>query len=228
MRTTRRPEHRIAAFIAKHQIGGEQDWDAEWISFRAVAEYCAKLRTPRGAAAAGDAGVRFAYAELVNAIDAGEFEVGGQSRVLLLVSHGGKILSIKPSELLEAQQAFEPEIFRTGYMEQCWAPRELIARWFSKRGIPPPWAQQTKGTLRVGRGRPVGAADQARDLEVIGRALEMRHERKMSGRQISIRKAIGIAVQEGGSKVNRDGEETDRLRLKLRKRLKLRNKNRSR
>jgi hypothetical protein len=44
MRTTRRPEHRIAAFIAKHQIGGEQDWDAEWISFRAVAEYCTKLR----------------------------------------------------------------------------------------------------------------------------------------------------------------------------------------
>ena len=96
MPTTRRPEHRIAAFIAKHQIGGEQNWDAEWISFRAVAEYCAKLRTPRGAEA-GDAGARFAYAKLVNAIDAGEFEVGGQSRVLLLVSHGGKIHSIKPS-----------------------------------------------------------------------------------------------------------------------------------
>ena len=156
MRTTRRAELRIAAFIAKHQTDGEQDWGAEWISFRAVAEYCAKLRTSRSAVA-GDAGVRFAYAELVNAIDAGEFDVGGQSRVLLLVSHGGKIFSIKASELLEAQEAFEPEIFRTGYMEQCWAPAGLIARWFSKRRVPSPWAPQAKGRLHIGRGRPVGA-----------------------------------------------------------------------
>jgi hypothetical protein len=117
MRTTRQPEKRIAAFIAKHQIDGEQDWGAEWISFRAVAEYCAKLRTPRGSAAAGDAGVRFAYAELLKAIKLGEFDVGGQSRVLLLVSYGGKIFSMKASELLKAQETFEPEIFRTGYME---------------------------------------------------------------------------------------------------------------
>jgi hypothetical protein len=30
---------------------GEQDWGAPWISFRAVAEYCAKLRTSRSTAA---------------------------------------------------------------------------------------------------------------------------------------------------------------------------------
>jgi len=223
MPTKKRPEKRIAAFIAKHQTDGEQNWNAKWINFRAVAEYCAKLPTSRSAAAC-DAGVRFAYAELVNAIEAGEFDVGGQSRVLLLVSQGGKILSIAPSELLEALESFESKIFQVGYIEQCWAPRELIARWFSKRGIPPPWAQQTRGTLRIGRGRPVGAIDHAGDLEVIGRALEIRHEHKMSGRKISIRKAIGTAVQEDGSKVNRAGEETDRLRSKLRKRLILRKK----
>jgi hypothetical protein len=33
-------EHRIAAFLAKHQVDGEQDWDAKWISFRAVAQHC--------------------------------------------------------------------------------------------------------------------------------------------------------------------------------------------
>jgi hypothetical protein len=225
MRTTRRAELRIAAFIAKHQIDGEQDWGAEWISFRAVAEHCAKLRTSR-AAAAGKAGVRFAYAELLKAIKLGEFDVGGQSRVLLLVSQGGKIFSIKPSELLEAQEAFEPEIFRTGYMEQCWAPRELIARWFSKRRISPPWVRQAKSTLRAGRGRPPGAINHKHELEVIGRALEIRHEhKKVSGREISILKAMNMAISQDGSKVNRAGEETDRLRSKLRKRLTLRKRN---
>jgi hypothetical protein len=217
---TKRPEHRIAAFIAKHQVDGEQNWWAKWISFRAVAEYCAKLRTSRSAVA-GDAGVRFAYAELVNAIDAGEFDVGGQSRVLLLVSHGGKILSIKPSELLEAQEAFEPEIFRAGYMEQCWAPRELIARWFAKRGIPPPWAQQTKGTLRVGRGRPVGTADHARDVALIDLVLKIKAEERISDRA-----AVSAAI----SKIKRGASDTSGsvaagLRAKLRKRRRLRQRN---
>src|SRR5262249_20703038 len=111
----RRPEHRIASFIAKHQIDSDQDWRARWISFRAVARYCSTLRTPRGTAA-GRNGERFAYAELLKAIEAGEFNVRGAARVLLLVDHGKKLLSITPTELLEAREAFEPEIFIAGYM----------------------------------------------------------------------------------------------------------------
>ena len=64
------------------------------------------------------------------------------------------------------------------------------------------------------------------DLEAIGRALEIRHEhKKVSGREISIVKAMNMAISQDGSKVNRDGEETDRLRSKLRKRLTLRKRN---
>jgi hypothetical protein len=224
MLTTRRAEHRIAALIAKHQADGQQDWRAKWISFQAIAQYCATLRTPRKSAA-GQAGERFAYAKLMEAIEAGEFNVSGRTRVLL-VPQGGKILRVNASELLEAREAFEPEIFRMGYMERCWAPANLIVRWFAKHRIPSPWAQE-KGTLRVGRARPVGAIDHARDLEVIGRALEIRHEHRISGRkEPSIRNALTTAINKEGSKKNKAGEETDRLRSKLRKRLKLRKSNR--
>jgi hypothetical protein len=164
----------------------------------------------------------------MNALEAGEFNVRGAARVLLLVEHGGKILSIKSTELLEAREAFEPEIFITGYMEKCWARAGLIARWFSERWIPPPWAPQAKSTLRIGPGRLPGAANHAIDLEVMGRALELRHQHKMSGRKTSIRKALTIAISEQGSKKNQGGEETDRLRAKLRKRLNLRKRNRER
>ena len=221
MRTTRRAEHRIAAFIAKHQIDAEQDWRrAAWVSLQAVAEYCAMLRTPRRLAA-GEAGLKFAYSMLMNAMEAGEFDVGGQSRVLLLVSHGGKIFSIKASELLEAQEAFEPEIFRTGYMEQCWAPAGLIARWFSKHRIPSPWALQAKGRLRVGRGRPVGATDHARDVALIDLVLKIKAEERISDRA-----AVSAAI----SKIKRGVSDTSGsvaagLRAKLRKRRRLRQRN---
>jgi len=223
----RRPEHRIASFIAKHQIGGEQDWRAKWISFRAVAQYCETLRTPR-LTKAGQTGVRFAYAELMKAVEAGEFNVRGAARVLLLVDQGGKFLSITPTELLEAREAFEPEIFIAGYMEKCWAPAGLIARWFSRRRIPPPLARHSKATLKIGPGRPPGAIDHAIDLEVIGRALELQHQHKISGGKVSIRKALTIAINERGAKGNQGGEETDRLRTKLRKRLNLRKRNKTR
>jgi hypothetical protein len=219
-----RAERRISTFVAKNQIAQEQDWGARWINFHAVAQYCAKLRTSRKAAA-GKAGLKFAYAQLVEAVRRGEFDVGGRCRVLLLVSHGGKIFSISATELSEAREAFEPDIFIWGYMDKCWTRAGLIGRWFSRRNIPAPWISQTKSTLRIGRGRPLGASDHARDIEVIGRALQLRHERRMSGGKISIREALRIAINKEGSRVNRGGEETDRLRGKLRKRLDFRTKN---
>jgi hypothetical protein len=146
---------------------------------------------------------------------------------LLLVSHGGKILSIKPSELLEAQEAFEPEIFRTGYMERCWAPRELIARWFSKRGIPPPWAQQTRGTLRVGRGRPVGAINQEEDVALIDLALKIQADRSIPGvYKFPDHAAVKAALIRAKTKKLVD-PEAERLRAKLRKRRRLRQRNKS-
>jgi hypothetical protein len=212
----RRAERRIAAFIAKHQVEGEQ-WGA-WISFQAIAQHCAKLRTPRKAAA-GKAGMKFAYRELVQAVARGEFSIGVRCRVLLLVSHGGKVLSITPGELLEAQEAFDPQTFETGCLNNCWAYAGLVSQWFRSRRVPPPWHSETRPVLHIPRGRHFGAADHAVDVAVIDLALKMKAEHKIRDRA-AVRAAISNAHIS-----DKSGSVADRLRAKLRKRRKLRRKN---
>jgi len=221
-----RAERRIAAFIAKNQIDGEQNWEAKWISFQAIAQYCAELRLPRLDSAAGEAGKKFAYNKLVEGVERGYFNVSDRCRVLLLVSHGGKIFTIKPSELLEAREAFDPDIFTSGYLNRCWARAGLVSKWFFRNGIPSPWRSKAKRILRMGRGRSYGGrSTPAQDIEVIDRALEILSKQEVK----SIRKAIAAAIAElAPEKHNIWDSETDRLRTKMRKRQRLRGKNKRR
>ena len=112
----RRAEKRIQAFITKHEASNQEDWSPRWVSFRAVVDYCAKLKLPRKSAVGGK---RYAYRKLVEAIADGAFTVSGKSRVLMLVSHGGRIFTITPTELLEAREAIEPDLFTSGYLDKC-------------------------------------------------------------------------------------------------------------
>jgi len=213
-----RAERRIAAFIAKHQVEGEQ-WGA-WISFQAIAQHCAKLRTQRKAAA-GKAGMKFAYRELVQAVARGEFSTGGRCRVLLLVSHGGKVHSITPHELLEAREAFDPETFETGYLKHCWSYAGLVSQLFRSRRVPPPWDSETRPVLHIPRGRHFGASDHSKDVALIDLALKIRAEEKISDRA-AVKSAIRKA-REG----DKSGSVAARLGAKLRRRRRLRQRNKT-
>lgn len=215
-RENRKAEQRIANFIAKHQTAGVQNWAARWISFKAIAQYCAGLRTPRKSQA-GEQGKQFAYDELILAISRGEFSANGRSRVLLLVSHAGKMLSISANELLEAREAFEPDIFETGYLENCWSSAELVYQWFHRIGVPAP-SKSGSEPLRIKRGRPLGAIDHRLDVDIIDRALMLQAETK-----ISERAAVEAAIDQANrSEYDKTGSETDRLRTRMRRRRKLR------
>jgi hypothetical protein len=133
----------------------------------------------------------------------------------LLVSHGGKVRTITPDELVEAQEAFDPETFETGYLNNCWSYAGLVSRWFRSRRVPPPWHSDEKPILHIPRGRHSGASDHARDVALIDLALKIRAEEKISDR---------AAVRTAISKAQIPDEYdflADRLRAKLRKRRKL-------
>jgi hypothetical protein len=214
-----RAERRISTFVAKNQIAQEQDWGARWISFQAIAQYCAKLRTPRKAVA-GNAGLKFAYRELAQAVGRGEFNAGGRCRVLMLVSHGGGVFTITPNQLLEAQEAFDSETFETGYLQHCWTYAGLVSQWFRSMRIPPPWNSGKKPIIRVPRGRHFGAADHDKDVALVDLALEMRAAGK------SDRTAAKAAISRARI-ADKSGSEVDRLRANLRKRRRLRQKNKA-
>ena len=240
---SRRAERRIAKFISKNQIAGQQDWAAPWISFKAIAEYCAALRTPRKSVA-GEQGKKFAYDELIQAMTRGAFGVNGRSRVLLLVSHGGKVLSVTSDELLEVREAFDPKTFAR-YLNHCWSRAGLIAVWFRRSGIPAPWGPAPRPTLSIPRKRPSGSVNHEGDVTIIDNAIEI-----IARKGLSQRAAMKAAISEFNLKAARNGEmaregaagtdchgrvrsdhtgsETDRLRTKMRKRQKLRQINKSR
>jgi hypothetical protein len=214
-----RAAKRIAAFIAKNHIDGQQDWSARWISFRAIAEYCANLKTPRGAKS-GAKGMRHAYRLICEDIANGEFDVAGRCRVLLLVSHGGKIHRLVPNELLEPREAFDPDTFKAGYLDKCWTCAGLVGQWFSRHGVLPPWAEK-RPLLRIPRGHPSEAANHAKDVVVIDYAMKIQATQKISDGA-----AIKAAISRAGIG-DKTGSEAARLRKKLRNRRRLRVKNKA-
>jgi hypothetical protein len=205
---------RAERFIRKNEEAGRQ---APWISFKAIAEHCAALRTPRKPAA-GQPGKGFAYDELIKAMARGAFGVNQRSRVLLLISHEGKVLSVTANELLEAREAFDQITFETGYLEHCWAPAGLVAAWFRQTGVPAPWGLDARPTLHVPRKRPYGAIDHERDVEIIDNAIEKKVRQGLRWRE-----AVRGALSDFG-RADRDltGSETDRLRTRMRQRQRLR------
>jgi hypothetical protein len=212
----RNTEHRIARFIRKHQTAGIQDWAARWISFKVIAQHCADLKTPRKSRA-GQQGEKFAYDELILAMGRGEFSVNGRSRVLLLVSHGGRVLSVTANELLEAREAFDPGTFEAGYLENCLTTAELVYQWFHRTSIPAPFNFDSTPLLKIKRGRPLGVIDHESDVKIIDRALELRIKSR------SERAAVTAAINEADkSEYDKTGSETDRLRTRMRYRRKLR------
>lgn len=217
---SKRAERRIASFASKNQNAGEQDWAAPWISFKAIAEYCATLRTPRKPTA-GQQGKKFAYDGLIQAMSRGAFNVNRRSCVLLLVSHGGKVLSVTPNELLEAREAFDPITFEAGYLNHCWSRAGLVAAWFRQTGIPAPWGPDPRPTLSITRQRPWGAINHEADVAVIDNAIE-----KQARHRFSLRAAVREAISES-NRTDPTGSETDRLRAKIRRRQKLREINRT-
>lgn len=242
-------ERRIAKFTSKNQLAGRQDWTAAWISFKAIAEYCAALRTPRKSAA-GKRGKEFAYDALIRAMARGAFDVNQRSRVLLLVSHGGKVLSVTSNELLEAREAFDRDTFEAAYLDHCWSRAGLVAAWFRQTAIPAPWGPDARPILHITRKRPLGGIDHDGDVEIIDKAFE-----KMARQGLSRRTAVKEAITEFNCEVeaakaavkdtmpgfspkvvkkrNRRARtddtwsETDRLRGKMRQRQKLREVNRT-
>src|SRR5262249_35586247 len=130
----------------------------------------------------GAAGMKFAYRELVQAVARGEFNAGGRCRVLLLVSHGDKVLSTTADELLEAQEAFDPQTFEAGYLNNCWTYAGLVSQWFQSRRVPPPWHSDKKPILHIPLGRHSGAIDHAKDVALIDLALKIRAEHKLRDR----------------------------------------------
>jgi hypothetical protein len=229
-----RAERRITNFISRNEIEGRQDWAASWICFKAVAEFCAALRTPRKSDG-GERGKKFAYDELIQAMACGAFDVSGRSRVLLLVSRGGKVLSITSNEMFEAREAFDPKTFQAAYLDNCWTRAGLIAAWFRQTGIPTPWGLDPRPTLSITRKRPLGAIDHEADVAIIDRAIENLAIEKKAGKPLSRRAAVKKAVSEfrreefarklgkfiGYRETDPAESEIDRLRAKMRRRKKL-------
>jgi hypothetical protein len=159
----------------------------------------------------------------------GEFDFGGRSRVLLLVSHGGQVHWITSNEILEAREAFDPETFETGYLDKCWTYAGLVSQWFSRHGVPSPWSAGKRPLLLIPRGHPREAANHEKDAAVIDLAIKIQAREKISDRA-AVKTAIGRARIVDKSKADwrqRTNAVVDRLRTKLRKRRRLRRSNKT-
>jgi hypothetical protein len=117
---------RINRLIRRHKVA------SEWISFRDVADLCA--RELPAIAPIEEVRAR-AYDELADALIKGEFDDGGRPRVLFLYP-GCRKVRMGWEGLADAIE-FDWEGDRGhGRLAHCWAPRAMMERYFENRRLP--------------------------------------------------------------------------------------------
>lgn len=100
----------------------------EWTSFEDIAEWCAREK----GSIEPDEGLRSeTYRQLGNALAAGEFGLGRNSRVLFLHprSNWAKMTSERFGWIPYGQDG------RSSYLRYCWIPAELARCWFDSRNL---------------------------------------------------------------------------------------------
>jgi hypothetical protein len=122
-----------------------------WLSFEEIADWCA--REP-GTVRRDETLRAQAYADLRDAMLAGEFGHGVQSRVLYLQPDPGpaeKRLRLAPEGLrtwLDFYGADNPVIV-TEILSRCWLPQDLCRRWYARQGLVWPSAFDPPGAQRA-------------------------------------------------------------------------------
>jgi hypothetical protein len=130
----------------------------QWLSFDEIADWCARI--PRSLRR--DEAVRAqAYADLQEAMLAGEFGHGADSRV--------RYFQLDPGPI-KARRQLEPERLRiwldfygandsviiTEIFSRCWLPRDLARRWFERHGLSWPAHFEAASESELGTGACCG------------------------------------------------------------------------
>jgi len=122
-----------------------------WLSFEEIVDWCA--RTP-GTLRRDEALRAQAYADLRDAMLAGDFGPGARSRVLYFHPESDAVenrLRLAPGGLrtwLDFYGADNP-VITTEILSRCWLPRDLCRNWFERQGIAWPAAFDLPGVRRV-------------------------------------------------------------------------------